>query len=266
MGPTPDTRSLEELKSIVIPALFAEPSRIGEYGPKSGGATLEAVADLLEQGSVSLLAAKISEIINGLSDADPRVLTKEASWLDRVLGRNIERQVRYQVARKSLDALLDETAVVAERTRKTLRTVEDLLKAHQAEVMTLQTYITAGEEYLTEHPDAGITTKAMMKEGALELEFDRPRERFTRKLANLNALLTSHQLSISQLALARAQTIDLLDRYQETATILLPVWRQHTLTLLTTQHMSPEMVAKATKAHEALTASLQQSLSGINQQ
>lgn len=58
MGPTPDTRSLEELKSIVIPALFAEPSRIGEYGPKSGGATLEAVADLLEQGSVSLLARK----------------------------------------------------------------------------------------------------------------------------------------------------------------------------------------------------------------
>ena len=39
MGPTPDTRSPEELKSIVIPALFAEPSRIGEYGPKSGGAT-----------------------------------------------------------------------------------------------------------------------------------------------------------------------------------------------------------------------------------
>lgn len=266
MGPTPDTRSPEELKSIVIPALFAEPSRIGEYGPKSGGAILEAVADLLEQGSVSLLAAKISEIINGLSDADPRVLTKEASWLDRVLGRNIERQVRYQVARKSLDALLDETAVVAERTRKTLRTVEDLLKAHQAEVMTLQTYLSAGEEYLTEHPDAGITTKAMMKESALELEFDRPRERFTRKLANLNALLTSHQLSISQLALARAQTIDLLDRYQETATILLPVWRQHTLTLLTTQHMSPEMVSKATKAHEALTASLRQSLSGINQQ
>jgi len=63
--------------------------------------------------------------------------------------------------------------------------------------------------------------------------------------------------------LSRAQAVDLLDRFQETVTVLVPVWRQHALALLTTKHMSPAMIAAASKAHQDLLASLADSLNSI---
>ena len=65
--------------------------------------------------------------------------------------------------------------------------------------------------------------------------------------------------------LTRAQAIDMLDRVNETVDVLVPVWRQHSLTLITTKHMSPSLVAEASRAHKALMASLSSSLEGITQ-
>lgn len=43
--------------------------------------------------------------------------------------------------------------------------------------------------------------------------------------------------------------MDMLDRFTETSSVLVPVWRQHTLALITTKSMSPSMVAEASKEH-----------------
>jgi hypothetical protein len=64
--------------------------------------------------------------------------------------------------------------------------------------------------------------------------------------------------------LTRAQALDMLDRFGETSSVLVPVWRQHTLALITTTNMSPAMVEEATKAHRALMRSLSSSLEGID--
>lgn len=250
--------TLTELKEKVLPALFRDPSKLGEYG--AGEASSEAMneySNLLESGAVGVLAGMISEIVGKLGDADPKRVAQKPTWLDRLLGREVERQVRYQVARKALDELLKETQGVAQRVRDTLSKLDGLLLSHVAEVERLRIYAQAGREFLDENPQAGL----MM---AGSFEFDRPRERFARKLANLATLLSSHEMSITQMRLTRAQAVDMLDRFSETVNVLVPVWRQHTLTLITTRNMNQAMAAEAIQAHHALMRSLSKSLEGID--
>lgn len=105
-----------------MPALFASPATIGEYGAGIDGAdSLNELSNLMEHGAVAALADKISQIVAKLADADPRKIAEKPTWFEKMLGREVERQVRYQVARKTLDQLLDEAEGVAQRVRDTLR-------------------------------------------------------------------------------------------------------------------------------------------------
>src|SRR5690606_38531345 len=106
----------------------------------------------------------------------------------------------------------------------TVDAIGQLIDSHQHEVVALKLYIQAGREFLDENPLVGAVQ-------AGDMEFDRPRERLARKLANLSTLVASHELSVNQMKLSRAQAVDMLDRFRETVSILVPVWRQHTLTL-----------------------------------
>lgn len=248
--------TIAQLKTVVLPQLFLEPTLIGEYCPaQSNAAALKNYSDLVEAGSASALARNIGEIVSKLADADPQRIAGKSTWLDRMLGRELERQVRYQVARKALDDLLIQTEASAQGVRDTLRAIDMLMSQHGDEVARLEIHIRAGREFLDENPEVGLVAEA--------IEFDRPRERFARKLANLATLLTSHEMSLLQMKLTRAQAVDMLDRFSETTTMLVPVWRQHTLSLITTQNMSPALVTQATSAHRALMVSLNKSLEGI---
>lgn len=250
-------KSVEELKSVVLPELFAEPSRVAEYGDgASGKDALEALSDLMERGAVGRLAAAIEAIVNKLADADPKQIAKKPTWVDKLLGRHLERRVRYDVARKSLDELIQQAAGSERAVRDTLKLVDQTLSTHEEETTRLDRLIQAGHEYLDENPQAGVVTPG-------QLEFDKPRERFARKLANLATLRASHAMSVMQMKLTRAQAVDMLDRFSETASVLVPVWRQHTLALITSKHMDPAMVGEAAKAHTALMRSLSKSLEGV---
>ena len=206
-----------KIKAEVLPALFENPKALGEYGAADdNGQTLDNFSDLMEKGSVATLASRIGDVVAKLADADPKRIAQKPSWLERITGRDVERHVRYEVARKSLDELLIESEVQAQGVRDTLAAIDGLLASHSEEVADLQAYIQAGREYLSENPEAG-------KRAPGELEFDRPRERFARKLANLTTLLASHEMSVTQMKLTRAQAVDMLDRFNETARVLVPV-------------------------------------------
>ncbi|WP_322075520.1 toxic anion resistance protein [Burkholderia cenocepacia] len=251
--------TVEALKRDVLPALFADAAAIGEYGATAAGsAAINEFSNLMERGSVSALAGRIGEIVAKLGDADPQRIAQPPTWIEKLTGHRLERQVRYQVARKALDELLTNAEGVAQSVRDTVRSLDNLLASHDAEARNLRAYIQAGREFLDENPEVG-----QVQAGALE--FDRPRERLARKLANLATLLSSHEMSITQMKLTRAQAVDMLDRFSETSTVLVPVWRQHTLALIQTKNMNPAMVSAATKAHQALMRSLAKSLEGIEQ-
>lgn len=252
------TPTLDELKGKILPSLFANTNEIGSYGPSNSftPVSLNEFSDLMETGAVSRLAQMIGNIVVSLSEADPKVLARKPSWWENLIGKHVEQQVKYQVARKNLDALLDDAQKVSQEVRKTLESLEQLIGTHETDAEALKLYIDAGREYLAENPGAGVR-----EEGAME--FDKPRERFARKLINLATLQQSHEMSLYQMKMTRAQAIDMLDRFTETVSVLVPVWRQHTLSLITTDKMSPNMIAEATKAHGALMKSLAESLDGL---
>ena len=152
--------------------------------------------------------------------------------------------------------MLKNTASIAEGVYDTLTAIDKLITQHHQEVATLGVHIQAAREYLSELPPKPATSASEND----VTQFDRPKERFARKVANLAALEASHQMSLMQLKLTQAQAIDMLDRFNETTRVLVPVWRQHTMVLLSSSKMSPEMMAQANTAHEALMKSLSTSL------
>lgn len=242
----------DALKSSVIPGIFADSILISEYGTSgvSSSDAMGAFQSIMEASPIGRLADHISKIVGKLVDADPKKIAAEPSWLDKLLGRDVEQLVRYEMARESLDELLDLANKAAVSVKETVKGLERLLSSHHTEVDQLDAYIQAGHEYLSENPLAG-----MPSQGALE--FDKPRERFARKLTNLAAIRASHEMSAAQMRLARSTALDLLDRFSETTTVLLPVWRHHAMAMANAKGLDPEIVSQATQAHQALLRSLQ---------
>jgi len=249
--------TIDRLKQEVLPELFATPARISQYAEvQRSSQSIEQLSNLMESGSASALADLIAEILSRMKDASPERIARKPTWIEKLLGADVEKLVRYQTAKATLEQLLAEAQSLADKVRETVQTLDQMIDAHADQAQSLQMYIRAGREFLDENPQAG-------EHDGDGVQFDRPRERFERKLANLLTLLTSHELSVNQMKLSRAQAVDLLDRFQETVTVLVPVWRQHALALLTTKHMSPAMIAAASKAHQDLLASLADSLNSI---
>ena len=246
-------QEIENIKSTIV-ALFADAKSVSEFGVvKERSNSLNEVSDLMESSPVTALADQIRQVVAKLADADPHKISEKPSWLDKFLGKSLEAKVRYQVARGELDELLKQTGVIAGHVKNTISAIELMLIDLNDEVLRLEAHIQAGREFLKENPSAGLPV-------AGSINFDNTRERFGRKLANLETLVTSHVMSIEQMKLTKAHGVDMLDRFQETCTILVPVWRQHTLALVSSKNMNPEMIERATKAHEALIKSLSQAM------
>lgn len=248
------TPSLETLKQTVLPDLFANPVRISDYGNDLDATrSIDQLSNLLQQGGASRLVEHISQMLGSMADASPKALDQRPTWWSRYSGLNLERHLRFQVARKKLDRMLTETEVRVQSVRDTICQLDRLIADHDDDVRAIRTYIQAGREFLDEHPDVGSVASN-------ELQLERPRERLARKLANFATLLVSHELSIKQMQLARAQAMDLLDRIGETVSLLVPVWRQHSLALISTQNVDSAMIAQAAEAHQELMKSLACSL------
>jgi len=248
MTPVPD---VAHLKSVEIPALLVsrETDAIGQFGRLADSDALEEASNLLEANATGRLASGIEGIVSVLAMANPERVGASPSFVDRLLGRHIERSVRYQHARESLDARIYDADVHADFVRQAINAINKLIALHEHEVAWISAHLEAGRQFLDENADAGVVMDQV-------LQFERPRERFVRKLGNLATLLASHEMSLAQMKMAKAQAVSMLDSYHETVRVLVPVWRQHTLALITAKNMSPEMVRAASTAHRALMASL----------
>lgn len=248
----------ERLKEVILPTLFSDANAISRYGESEiSSNAMDRYSSLMEKSAVSALSGSISQIVNALAEADPRTIARKPSWFSRFSGTHLEKKVRYQKARMNVESLIGEGKSFMEHVYEMLHALEDLMVIHHQEIERLKVYIDAGREYLREVPEEP-------KADNLNIVFDKPRERFARKIANLATLLASHEMSVTQMKITRAQCIDILDRFNETVNVLVPVWRQHTLSLITTTNMDPDMVSKATQAHQALMKSLHKSLEGID--
>ena len=234
--------------------LFVDPSLISSYGASEvGSRAMDEYLQLMKGAPVKKLAQKIGEIVTCLHDADPTRATEKHSWLARFMGRNVESQIRHHIAVNRLDELIADAEDISSNVRVALAALDALLVAQSDYASKLAADINAGYAYLERNPSAG-------KPATGALEFDNPRERFSRKLSNLDALLTSHEMSAAQMTLSRGHVIGMLDRFDEAVNVLVPIWRQHALSLLTSKNMNPTMLSEARKVHQNLMRSLAQSM------
>lgn len=244
----------DDLFQEVIPALFRNPLTIAEYGSlQKNDQDVKALDAKMQDNPVGRLAETIATIVSKLTDADPKKIAVAPSWFGGLTGQAVETKIRYEVARRDLDSLVVNAQGVAQTVRDALALMDRAMSTHDADAAELQMYIDAGRAFLASNLEAGAPTG-----GATE--FDRPRERFARRLANLATLHSSQALSVIQMRLTKATAVDMLDRFTETVEVLVPLWRHHALNLTNTKNMNPAMVAEATRAHEALVRGLAKSL------
>lgn len=250
----PDPVEIDKIKRTAVAAVFENTSEIGKYGASEGALQIMNNYNLMMEGSsVSKLADLLAKIVQALEAADPQNVKNKPGFFQRLLGKDIETEVRYKVARKQLDQMLQEAENVSKEVKVTVAGIDAILRTHASERALISNHLEAGRQYLAEHPEAG-------QPDAQSLEFDNARERFERKLANLATLLASHDMSGVQMRMTRAQAVDMLDRFGEATQILVPVWRQNVLINLSGQAVTPEMIRQAEKAHKALTESIQKSV------
>jgi uncharacterized protein YaaN involved in tellurite resistance len=251
--------TIDALITSVIPGLFCDTRELVNYGQINGlSETIAQTTQLMQVSSVSKLAGQINLIIQFMKAADPKRIAIKSSWFARFTGANLERRVRFEVAKVSLDELIEQAGVTSKTVSEAITAMDSLINQNREQTEELRTYIEAGKQYLQANPQDQASQQAE------HLSFENPHERFARRLSNLSALLASHEMSVIQLRLVRAQAIDLLDRFVETTTVLIPVWQQHKVALSSATTLDPAMVAAATKAHDALQLSLANSVASFN--
>ena len=246
----PHDAALEPLLKDTIPALFADPRLIADYGDEGGlsGVVASPVQGLGEKTPVAALSDKLARMVDCMRDADPRALAAKPSWLERLTGRALEREVLHQVASQTIESLMADAEGASQAVGEQVRDLDRLLAEQEVRIRRLEVLIHAGRSYLTSNPAAGVPP-----EGALE--FDQPRQRFERRLANLATVQAAGEITLHQLRLTRAQSLELLDRFSETVRVLVPLWRQGQRSVAGA-HVESTQVETATKAHQALKKSL----------
>lgn len=252
---TPGTLpTIQSLTESVLPTLFTDAQAISVYGESVINAeSQKRYEKLMEESAVNALSVRIERISLALRDADPKKIAKEPGWLARYTGKHLEKQARYRIARDNVESLINEGKTYLVQVKMMLNALDSLAAEYAHEINLLRVYIEAGREFLKVAP---------AEPEQQEVIFDNPAERLSRKLANLATLQASHEMSLMHMKIARVQAIDIIDTFSQTINILVPVWRQHTLALITSTTMNPALTSKATEAHNALMVSLHKSLEG----
>lgn len=77
----------------------------------------------------------------------------------------------------------------------------------------------------------------------------------------MGTLIATQEMGLQQLQLARANIIDMIDRYHDAVDVLLPVWQNQSLLLTSAEQINPAVLAETTRAYDALTHGLSAMLS-----
>lgn len=245
--------NVEHLKREVIPKLFKDTSLIGAYGSEEQSHDIDSNSDLIEESCVTELTRVLIEIKALLDGADPETISRKPNWFQRFSGQKTEARARYQHTRGLLEVKLSEARKVSNQVKARVGEMDATIAKMGSDRSVISDYIQAGQEYLAENPDVGVPDPKAFA-------FDKARDRFQRRLSNLAALQVAREVSNNQIQLARSVACDMLDRHEQTDGVLVKVWRQFTLDLVTSKDLRPAQIAEAVKSHEALKRSLAEAL------
>lgn len=245
----------------LLPTINLDDARaVSDYGKGTLGAqSHRGVLEHLENSPIAALASIMQKVL--LATQRPEVKKQTRKWwqvplLASLTGGDIEEEINVLHSRAHLPANLDQANGLVERIELFLAEADALQDTLRREAAEIEALVQAGRQFLAANPKAG-----MPKPG--ETEFINQRDRFERRLQNLDTLFVSHQMSIAQIRLAQAQAVDILDRFRELRDVLIPVYRQHQLATANQRFLDPEVARIAVKAHESIQKSVERSLRGL---
>jgi hypothetical protein len=127
--------------------------------------------------------------------------------------------------------------------------MSDVKRKYIQDIIHFKNHLIAGIWYLQAFPLAGSEENGIAG-------IENARDRFTRRLTNLQAMIASSDLAIKQIALIEANTLSLLDRLHEITSVLIPSWRNRSAALQIEESIDVTNISQATMAHDQLLASL----------
>lgn len=245
----------ERLLHRDIPEIMAGRMDVAAYGViENDSGDEKPFSQLLEDRPADLLASVIRAMAETLPAAAPEKAAPATGWFERISGGALERQLAHTLATRNMDEFVAQGEVAAKKLRTVVEEIDAALRTGAAQNRTRAVFVQAGLTYLEAHPEAGLHDD----EGGLQRT---TRHRFERRVHALKTRETSEALGLQQMRLSIGNSQALLDRYRETVDVVIPVWRNHCLSVRQSTHLSPEARADAAASHQLLVVKLNTLLS-----
>lgn len=222
--------------------------RVGRYGaPEHSGKDI----GHSHNEAVTSISQTITSLVSSLERADPQLALKrkKSGFFARFTGQDAVNKVQYVQATEDIDRQLSEVPGRIERLEAIIDALDEDFRALLRTQKTLKVHLVAGKWFLEENPESGTD--------AVGYGLNSPRDRLSKRLQNLAALVTSNDSTLHQIQLLQANSINMLDRLHEITTVLVPSWRSHRMGLYINDQ-DYEAIREATRAHEALVSSLRE--------
>lgn len=182
-----------------------------------GSALLEQIEQntprTIDSASAAALVAELDDIRHALSAADAAGVRRQAGFLGRLLGRDVEAQHRAENLFSRLDTQLLRADAAAARLRSELGQHAASPARVERAALAIRQWAAAGEQLWQQQfavLDAPSTQAVALR----------------RRLDHLHNLAAVRDVEVVQLQLLQAQAIELLERYQRIREVLIPAWRQ----------------------------------------
>lgn len=214
---------------------------------------IQSTTKFMESNSMKSLAKIIVDINEGLELANPKKVNKKSSFFDRLVGIDLVENLDYKISRDKVLKLVEKGRAERKSGIIMLEKISEMLKQSKINIVELKLNIVAKKIFIEEYGDE-------IKKGGNEF-FD-PLERHKRKLINMHTVLSSSLMTHNHLLLAQAQAIDMIDRFDDIASVLVPIWSQYTMSIASGNISSNEDLTLANKAHDDLVKSMKNLIKG----
>jgi hypothetical protein len=243
---------IKTIKSISKSINFDDMVSIGKYGSiedENDKGFMRSSEKVINGQPMTSIAKLIENLISSLVSADPRLLQKKQPWYKSFTGKDITERVEYCTSFYNINNLLQLVPEKQKDVEEHLLILSGVKNRYLKDTTSLRNYLIAGAWYLQAFPVEGTEKNALPG-------IESSRDRFTRRLTNLQAMIGSTDLAIRQIALIEANTLSLLDRLHEITSVLIPSWRNRSSALQIEESIDVNSISQATIAHDQLLTSL----------
>lgn len=224
---------------LSVPELLADPARLLTYTPVTD-AHSTALDTLLQEYQQLNFDATLHKAVTLFEKGDPRQLERKASWFQRFLGKDIEREADYYLSCLQIDKLLEQGDAQFERLNTFISELEPLWRSVSQEGEVLNVYLDRYREVLTALEQDPARLASLPSMAAFPGAGDGPGsalEALRRQQANLELQATVYGQTALQAQMVLHSMAPLQEQWQKLRHSVIPLWRQNRILRSSSKHL-----------------------------